>query len=54
MPDFKHVDATDFGDVERVTNSQLVDRELKELGGGGYEGAGFFWIQFVATWALAT
>ncbi len=41
MPDFKHVDATDFSDVERVTNSQLVDIELKELGGGGYQGAGF-------------
>lgn len=41
MADFKHVDATDFSDVERITNSQLVDRELKELGGGGYAGAGF-------------
>lgn len=41
MPEFKHVDATDFSDVERVTNSQLVDSELKELGGGGFEGAGF-------------
>lgn len=41
MPDFKHVDAADFSDVERITNSTLVDRELEELGGGGFEGAGF-------------
>ncbi|HDX0957077.1 TPA: hypothetical protein RNT23_000581 [Stenotrophomonas maltophilia] len=41
MPDFDHVDATDFADVERVTNSALVDRELEKLGGGGFEGVGF-------------
>lgn len=42
MPDFKHVDATDFSDVERITNSTLVDRELEKLGGGGeFEGVGF-------------
>lgn len=41
MPDFDHVDATDFSDVERITNSTLVDRELEELGGGGFEGVGF-------------
>ncbi|WP_165710289.1 hypothetical protein [Stenotrophomonas maltophilia] len=41
MPDFKRVDASDFSDTHRITNSTLVDRELEKLGGGGFEGAGF-------------
>lgn len=41
MPDFEHVDGSDFSDTHRISNSTLVDRELEELGGGGFEGAGF-------------
>ncbi|HHA2972915.1 TPA: hypothetical protein ACOFD8_000214 [Stenotrophomonas maltophilia] len=41
MPDFDHVDATDFSDTHHITNSTLVDRELESLGGGGFEGVGF-------------
>ncbi len=41
MPDFKRVDASDFSDTHRITNSTLVDNELEKLGGGEFEGVGF-------------